>query len=241
MDKLTREDIDVIEDEQLLKMARQSITKPEDFGHWGRSDMFNTWGFGGIDYHSQSRLYDKHNWNALIRIFKADSLGIIKDDIFDIDKDDLDTENYKHWAVGEIDRVIVKVLKDLDRGLVIDNIADSFRIICWFHNCLEDYPIFNEDEYWEELTEMKLEKAEEILNYFDIKEDRFIDDRLDIVSTFLYEIEEQLCLTDEEVLEIYPEYIEEQINNGELIVDDLILFEEKKKECTGQIKLEGIE
>tara|TARA_B100000902_G_scaffold391752_1_gene442948 strand:- start:3376 stop:4095 length:720 start_codon:yes stop_codon:yes gene_type:complete len=239
MDKLTREDINVIDDEQLLKMARQSITKPEDFGHWGRSDMFNTWGFGGIDYCGESSLYDKSNWDALIRIFKADSLGIIKDGIFDIDKDDLDTENYKHWAVGEIDRVIVKVLKDLDRGLVIDNIADSFRIICWFHNCLEDYPIFDEDDYWTMVTEMKMEKINDILHSLPLEFDANYDG--DIVSEFLFEIEEQLCLTDDEVLEIYPEYIEERIKDGELIVDDLIFFKEKKKECTGQIKLEGIE
>ena len=51
----------LLPEEHVIDMAKRSLEKPEDFGYWGNADMFNTWGWAGIDYHRDSGVLDRAN------------------------------------------------------------------------------------------------------------------------------------------------------------------------------------
>jgi len=101
-------------DEHLLEMANLSIKRPDDYGYYGDTDLHNSWGFAGIDLSRDANCLDKANWVAFHR------------DIVENYPDDFTVENFGHWAVGHIDRTLVRVLKDEHGDMEIDNITDAF-------------------------------------------------------------------------------------------------------------------
>ena len=124
-----------INDEDLIEYARQSLTKPPDFGSWGPSDMFESWGFAGIDTNRDSDIVDRSNY----RVFHQVTVSQYPDDFR--------SEQYDHWAVGSVERTTVKVLKNSDGGIEIDNITDAFIKTCEVLEALMDYPILDEGDY----------------------------------------------------------------------------------------------
>lgn len=125
----------MIDHEELLSYARQSMSKPEDFGYWGSDDMFESWGFAGIDVTPGSGIAERSNFRSF------------HDNIVRIYPDDFRVENYSHWAVGSIDRTVVRVLKDPDNGLDVDNITEAFIETCETLEALMSYPILDESDY----------------------------------------------------------------------------------------------
>ena len=101
-------------DEYLLEMANQSIKRPDDYGYYGDTDLHNSWGFAGIDLSRDANCLDRANFQAFHR------------DIVEKYPDDFTVENFGHWAVGHIDRTLVRVLKDEHGDMEIDNITDAF-------------------------------------------------------------------------------------------------------------------
>ena len=101
-------------DEHLLEMANLSIKRPDDYGYWGKLDLHNSWGFAGIDLSRDANCLDKANFQAFHR------------DIVEKYSDDFTVENFGHWAVGSLDRTLVRVLIDEHGDVKIDNITDAF-------------------------------------------------------------------------------------------------------------------
>jgi len=124
--------------EYIEKMATESIRRPDDFGYWGYDDMFVTWGFSGIDLTRDATCLDKANWEAFHR------------DIVTEYPDDFRIENFGHWAVGSVDRTIVRVLNDEAAGIAYDNITDAFIHTLSIHDAIREYCVLDESLLSEE-------------------------------------------------------------------------------------------
>lgn len=127
--------------ENLLKCAGDAIEKPEDFGYWGPEDTFVTWGFCGFDKNRDSEALQLSNFK------------VISSDLMEKFPDDFRIETYRHWAVGSVDRLLCRVLKNKETGVVIDNITDAFKAAMVWQDKLQDYPVADEEDY------MKMEEA----------------------------------------------------------------------------------
>jgi len=133
-------------EEEVIDKAKQSLEKPDDFAYWGDSDMFKTWGFAGIDYSRGDDTINESNFSTF-----HDVVFSLRDQ-YELEFDDLDfsTESFNHWAVGSVDRYIVKVLSDDSGGVVsFNNITDAFKAVLMIHSMLEDYPILDDNDYEE--------------------------------------------------------------------------------------------
>ena len=116
--------------ENIEKYAKQATTKPEDFGYWGSEDMFVTWGFTNIDQNRDSDVLEKANFKY------------ITEELMAIFPDDYRIENYAHWAVGSVDRLVCRVYEE-----GTDIIASSFYLAMEWLDKLDDYPIADEETY----------------------------------------------------------------------------------------------
>ena len=123
--------------ENLLKCAGDAIEKPEDFGYWGPKDTFVTWGFCGVDKTRDSEPLQLSNFK------------VISSDLMEKFPNDFRIETYRHWAVGSVDRLLCRVLKEQELGIVIDNITDAFKAAMLWQDKLQSYPIADEEDYME--------------------------------------------------------------------------------------------
>lgn len=121
--------------ENLEKYAKQATTKPEDFGYWGSEDMFKTWGFTNIDQSRDSDILTKSNFKY------------ITEELMGIFPDDFRIENYNHWAVGWVDRLVCRVYDDDDQKII----SSSFYLAMEWLDKLDNYPVADEDSYGEML------------------------------------------------------------------------------------------
>ena len=129
-------------EERIVEMAKQSLTKPDDFGYWGNADLFNTWGWAGIDYNRDSGVLDRANYEAFHR------------DIVTQYKEHFVSERMNHWAVGWIERTLVKVLHNDVDGIIYTNITEAFCETLSVLESLSDYPVLDDELYsdleWQE-------------------------------------------------------------------------------------------
>ena len=121
--------------ENLEKYAKQATTKPEDFGYWGSEDMFKTWGFTNIDQSRDSDILTKSNFKY------------ITEELMGIFPDDFRIENYNHWAVGWVDRLVCRVYDDDDKKII----SSAFYLAMEWLDKLDNYPVADEDSYGEML------------------------------------------------------------------------------------------
>lgn len=121
--------------ENLEKYAKQATTKPEDFGYWGSEDMFKTWGFTNIDQSRDSDILTKSNFKY------------ITEELMGIFPDDFRIENYNHWAVGWVDRLVCRVYDDDDQKII----SSSFYLAMEWLDKLDNYPVADENSYAEML------------------------------------------------------------------------------------------
>jgi len=126
-----------LSEEHIVKMAKLSLTKPDDFGYWGNADMFNTWGWAGFDYNRDSSVMDRANYEAFHRDIVCDF------------KDDFSSERMNHWAVGWVERTLVKVLVNDEDGVVFENITDAFCQTMSVLESLSDYPVLDDATYYD--------------------------------------------------------------------------------------------
>lgn len=117
----------------ITKLASMALEKPEDFGYWGSEDMFKTWGFSGIDNSHQSFL-EESNFEVISKQLMAKY------------PDDFRIESYKHWLVGQVDRLVCRILID-GNEVTNANITKAFRAAMDWHEKLSDYPVADEDHY----------------------------------------------------------------------------------------------
>ena len=127
----------LLPEDHIVDMAKQSLQRPEDFGYWGDADMFNTWGWAGIDYHRDSNILDHANYQAFHR-------DIVPDYIHHFE-----SERMNHWAVGWIERTLVKVLVNDEDGIIFENITDAFGKTGEVLDCLQEYAVLDDELYCE--------------------------------------------------------------------------------------------
>lgn len=114
-------------EDEIEKTALMALEKPEDFGWWGRDDMFVTWGWSGISQNNSSNIVDRSNYQ------------VIKNDLTDRYPDDFQEIGLGHWAVGHVDTLIVKILKDENKEVQIDNITSAFiETVKWLDHIREN-------------------------------------------------------------------------------------------------------
>ena len=116
--------------ENIEKYAKMATEKPEDFGYWGSDDMFDTWGFTNIDQNRDSDVLEKANFK------------FITEDLMGSFPEDYRIENYAHWAVGNVDRLVCRVYEEDKK-----TIALPFVFAMEWLDKLDDYPVADEDMY----------------------------------------------------------------------------------------------
>jgi hypothetical protein len=117
----------------LVELAEAALKKPDDFGWWGKEEMFVSWGWAGIDMSNASDAVAITNFEVITK------------DLMSKFPDDFDIVGLRHWAVGHCDRLICKILNDDTKPITADNITDAFKASMeWLIN-LDDYPIADDD------------------------------------------------------------------------------------------------
>ena len=147
-----------MDDDILVKRAKQCLTRPDSFAYYGDIPMFESWGYSGIGQSRDSEALELSNYR---RIF-ADMQEMFPDEDMG--------ENYlswvtdfraSHWAVGWVESIVVKVLYDPDEDITPQNITSAFRHIAGIAEFLHrEYPIYDEAD----LSELEYEEASD---YFD--------------------------------------------------------------------------
>jgi hypothetical protein len=228
-----------LEEDEVIEKAKQSLTKPSDFGHWGNKDMFITWGFAGIDLCRGASLTDESNFKAFQNIVDNETMS-----------DDFMVEGYNHWAVGHIDRFTVRVLNDEEKGVRYDNISDSFKLTLGIHEMLSEYPLIDEELYIEmdhfKKIDFLTEYAYVIPDMIDKSESGWEEKIILSLSDLDVEfcLDEDICPDDDQLL--FAAHFANLINmdKREEWVDwcknqDMAIPESlKKKEIEGQMRLE---
>lgn len=114
------------------KYAKMATEKPQDFGYWGSSDMFDTWGFTNVDQNRDSDALEKANFKY------------ITEDLMGSFPEDFRIETYNHWAVGSVDRLVCRIYEeDTDKKVI----ASSFYLAMEWLDKLDDYPVADEETY----------------------------------------------------------------------------------------------
>lgn len=204
----------------IVQLAEMALERPNDFGWWGRDEMFKSWGWAGIDKHNGSHFIDEFNFDVhskyLINTFP----------------DDFEIVGLQHWAVGHVDRLTVRILIDSDKPVTEDNITDAFKTTI---NCLVDldlYPIADEELYYEKVSERAFEElckeipkevyiktsiedvASEYLRLliekYDFYEDSYVEEQFAINEEVLYMIGYELGLCSAEYRDFWDDFVNEQ-------------------------------
>jgi len=128
----------------IIKCATGGLEKPSDFGYWGPTDMFETWGFCGIDKNNSSSVLDVSNFDYISKELMKEFPSHFR------------VETYRHWAVGSLTRLVCQILHR--KGEIEDkNITDAFRkAMKWLDN-LAAYPVANEDDYFEKIHQRRID------------------------------------------------------------------------------------
>jgi hypothetical protein len=138
------------------RCAFDALKKPSDFGYWGPKNTFKTWGFCGIQKNSQSTILEQANYKAITKHLKSKY------------PNDCRTESFNHWAAGELEQLVVKVVDlpdDYDKNLLEEylqddgNITSIFMEVLEYHDNLQDEPIYDEDLYYEMLFDAAVESV----------------------------------------------------------------------------------
>jgi hypothetical protein len=144
-------------EDHIIDMAQQSLKRPEDFGYWGNVELFHTWGWAGIDYNRDSGVLDRANYQAFHR------------DIVSQYEDHFTSERMNHWAVGWVERTLVKVLHNDVDGVIYTNITQAFCETLSALESLQEYPVLDDALYsdmeWEENMRVIEEVAPEMINH----------------------------------------------------------------------------
>lgn len=126
--------------ENILRCGKDALTKPEDFGYWGPKDMFVTWGFCGIDKTNFSSVMDISNFETITKKLTSEY------------PNDFRIERYNHWACGSIERLVCRILKE-ETEISDSNITSAFKKAMSCLDSLNDYPVYDEDDYIGRLDE----------------------------------------------------------------------------------------
>jgi len=133
--------------ENILKCAKDGLQKPEDFGYWGSDDMFKTWGFCGVDKNRDSDLLEISNFDFITK------------DLISKFPNDFKIENYNHWMVGNVDRLVCRILKyelPFIDEVKEEDITTAFIAAMEWLDILRDYPVADEADYSDKQYEQSI-------------------------------------------------------------------------------------
>jgi len=161
----------------------------------------------GCDYEGYYILYSMHrdsdhltisNFETILKLFEDIGVNVVEDyDMSDKKHPSVINVRMKHWLVGWIDTIMIYE----DSSLEIWDHVESIN------NALSDYPILDDDDYYE--------KEQNIIN--ESYESYIKDEFMDIIKNYfdLYDIEEK-----EDILS--KTYLDELIDlsNTEYIIED---------------------
>jgi hypothetical protein len=125
-----------------VKYAKLALKRPSDFGWFGFDEMFDTWGFAGINKHRDSPLVDLSNWDCAIADIKRE----FGDEVYD---ENFHEVGLGHWLVGHADQLCVKILNEsiAHDSIVDEDITDYFKYVADIALYLsEEYPILDESD-----------------------------------------------------------------------------------------------
>ena len=161
----------------IVELAKMALEKPEDFGWWGKEEMFVSWGWAGIDKSNASDALELCNFE------------VITDDLLKRFPGDFDLVGLGHWVVGHTDRLTVRILNDSNSEIDESNITDAFKATMEWKSKLEDYPVADEDMLYDYCVD---EVIEWIGNY--LPEEVFIRESKDKTVSEIYSkmIEDEL-------------------------------------------------
>lgn len=144
-----------MDDDTLVKLAEQSLTRPSDFGYYGNYPLFESWGITPIGQHRDSDALDRSNYRRIL----ADMTKSHPDeDMGETVLEWISDFRSSHWAVGWSEQIIVRVLYDADEDITPSNITSAFREIMEIADYLStDYPVYDDSDY----SELELEEYNE--------------------------------------------------------------------------------
>jgi len=233
-------------EERIVAMAKECLKRPDDFGWFGGDEMFVTWSFAGINLAVNSG-----------DVLQESNFHVISKDLMDRFPDDFDIAGVKHWAVGPMDQLRVRVLKN-EGKIEYDNLTEAFHALMEWHDALESYPVADESDLYEREYEAEVKDVAWRLQYTEPLKYliHVAGDYEELAGDLIYEINQSdytsyhepasdeelleaafelgLCLFDE--AEFWNEWAE---NNKKVIVwNHYTNLGGKYKQVPGQMKLE---
>ena len=198
-----------------VKMAKQALERPSDFGWFGDDEMFITWGLTGpVNVINSDDVLDESNFEVFKKL-AAEKFG-------DASTGDMgphfDVVGIKHWAVGSMDQITTQVVKTdcahpyllstvMDQyrygntdWLEEDDLTDEFKFVCDILIGLrDDYPVLDDDDY----SERRYNAAyDAFVNYglpFEVDHNK-VDDIIEVLhDEFNVYIDEDVPISDDDI------------------------------------------
>lgn len=158
----------------IVKLAEQALEKPSDFGWWGREEMFESWGWSGISAHRDSNLIEISNFQYVTK------------DLMNRFPDDFEIVNIGHWAVGHVDQLTVRILRNPKGEIEEENITEAFEESMIWVDSLLSYSVAC-DEHYSDLV------SQEVFDYAkqNIPSEIYIQEHVDVTVAEILAILEQ--------------------------------------------------
>lgn len=137
-----------IDDEDLVKAAKEALERPSDFGYYGNLPLFESWGMTYAKTRD-SDVLDRSNFRRLLE----DVQGVATAEDGDNAEDSegyVQTLTCSHWLCGWVEHIVVRVLEDPEGDIVPENITHTFKFMA--DACLrlrDEYPVYDESDYSE--------------------------------------------------------------------------------------------
>lgn len=130
-------------EERLRAYAQEALRRPEDFGYNGELPLFQTWGLAPFTTHRDADDLQHSNFECIERDLVAAFPG------------DVNVERFRHFAVGWIDHLLVKVVDE--QG----GITPAFRRVMEIQARLLQQPVYDQEDYQSRLDYEEEEEEEE--------------------------------------------------------------------------------
>lgn len=137
-----------IDDEELVKAAKEALERPSDFGYNGPLPLFESWGMT-YAMTRDSDVLDRSNYRRLLEDARGTATAEDGDNAED-PYEYVSEVHCSHWGYGWADHIVVKILEDPEEDIVPENITHTFRFMA--DACLRlrnEYPVYDESDYSE--------------------------------------------------------------------------------------------
>lgn len=138
--------------------AKEALTRPSDFGWFGREDMFVSWGITGPHRYPNGGGLSEDD--CILADSNFYSIKKYLEDMFP-DSENIEEVGMNHWAAGNVDSITCKVIatdppdiSNIDEADLTPEFIEITDILCHLR---DDYPIFDECDFSERESEAKFE------------------------------------------------------------------------------------